>query len=256
MARSLLVRGTTIIAWLAGVGIFVFAALPTMPDLPRGAILTGLIAIPAVVLAYEQGRSNRNLQRSLPRGVLGIMKWGELNRDKPLTERIQRSKSDILIVAQSMISIAPYFDQLELKARDGAAVRLLVPDPLDSQLVLMIGRQHHPERTYLTELDAFFERIVIYWRRTNGAIQVRAHTKLPSVSAAMFDECEGNVVFPMYGWGVADRLALELDYNGAASDFKRNIELLWRNAEKVDSEAAFESRRTAVAKLLTHTKSL
>ncbi len=246
--------GLTVLAWLGGVvGFYLQLRTSGLPPSVQTAILVGWIAagliVAGIALAHELGRQ-AGTQRSIGAntGVIHIVQRREADQAMPLSKQIMSSTADIFFMGLSLSKLDSYTGALEDKARAGVHVRLLVPDPLDMDLIRRIARFLGREGPYPRELSWFFNNFLPVWRNAPQYLEVRVHRQLPLFSACMFDGKEGNV--EVYGYGIKtdERTVIELDYDGAAAYYRLSLDRVWNEAIPLSSEANFQDRiRTADA---------
>lgn len=245
MRRPLLI-GAGVLGYLAGiVGFYISLKSSGLSGIVQMALFSSIIAVSAVAVAYysglEIGRQRTAISfRNL--GIVSASRRSDIDRVSPLSSRIQSATSDILFIGLSLPKLDTFTGVLEDKARNGVHVRLLVPDPLEKWLVVAIAKFLRREGPYPRELSWFFNNFLSVWKKKPNNFEVRVHSKMPTISASMFDGRVGNVELYLYGWGTDDRLILELDFADRAKDWKRNLDLLWNEATQLSSERMFLER--------------
>jgi len=250
--------GFGILAWLAGaVSFYLQLRTSALSESVQVAVLAGWIATGMIVLAYLLGLEvgHRKAGKSLQDlGILRALRRAALDKAAPLSNRIQNATSDIFFMGLSLPNLDAFTGLLEDKARSGVQVRLLVADPCEEWLVLAIARFLRREGPYPRELSWFFNNFLPVWKRVPNTFLVRVYKKMPTMSASMFDGKQGNVALYMYGWRTADRLILELDFDGTARDWKANLDMIWHEATPLSSEEMFRERIEAADRIAQRLK--
>jgi hypothetical protein len=205
-----------------------------------------------MVVSFVVGRElgQASSEANISAGVIRLFRRRNVERMSPLSERIRAATSDIFFLGLSLPKLDNYTGLLEEKARNGVRVRLLVPDPCEKWLVVAIAKFLMREGPYPRELSWFFNNFLPVWKRVADHFEVRVHKILPTVTASMFDGKVGNIEIYMHGWKTDERLILELDFSGTASDCRANLERLWNVATPLTSEMAFRERIKAADEVI------
>ena len=209
------------------------------------ALLAVFIGTAVAVWAYLLGleRGHRKVSRSLQNlGILRAFRRVNADRTAPLSNFIQNATSDIFFMGLSLPKLDAFTGLLEDKASNGVQIRLLVPDPYEEWLVFAIAKFLKRKGSYPLELSWFFNNFLPIWQKVSSNFHVRVYKQMPTMSATMFDNKQGNVELYMYGWKTDDRLILELDFGGTARDWKANLDMIWHEATPLSSEKMFFER--------------
>lgn len=65
---------------------------------------------------------------------------------------------------------------------------------------------------------------------------IRVHDELPTVSALMSDNKDGTIEILMYGWETDKRIVMKIKYDGAAKDWKQNLDAIWNKSTNIDTD--------------------
>ncbi len=243
--------------WLAGVvGFYLQLRASSLSEWLQSVILVGWVAVGLVIFSFLIGRElgvsrSKHLDgENTSLGIIRSFRRRDLDRIKPINQRIQKATTDIFFIGLSLPKLDNSTGLLEKKAREGVRVRLLVPDPCEKWLVLAIARFLMREGPYPLELSWFFNNFLPIWQKVPTHLEVRVHNQLPTVTGSIFDSKEGNIEIYMFGWKTDERFIFELDYDSAAIDCRANLEKLWRSATLLTSEDDFQKRISAANEIV------
>jgi hypothetical protein len=175
-------------------------------------------------------------------GIKEVFRRGVSNKHFSIKKRILDSNSDIFFMGLSLQKLDNVTEFLEEKARSGVDIRLLVPDPHEEWLIEAIAELLGKDGVYPRELGSFFSTLYPIWNNAREKIMVRVYSKIPSLSAMMFDGEEGNIEIYMYGWETEKRIMMELQYSKYSKDVKENLNLIWRDSKQLESAEDFTDR--------------